>query len=194
MFFFGYFTKIKITFNFKTASFFRDWLHWKCVDTYFELFSFYWNERNLLSQHRFQDMIAVKLIRVWTTFYSSWCRLDHQVRCCCRASSHVTGLQVRTKSLSSDLLWKSWAGCWSPTVQRWLFLWDLDFLDFLDFQEPLTWFMFCLQPSVGRKCIHPEVFLFRGELRQVQSVHLALTESEHQAAGYCQSARDCWLV
>ncbi len=70
-FFLFFLLKLKITFNPKTASFFVDWLNWKCVDTYLELLSFYWHEWNLLNQHRFQDMIAVKLIQVWTTFASS---------------------------------------------------------------------------------------------------------------------------
>ncbi len=52
------------------------WLIWKCVDTHFdsEILSFDWRVWNLLNQQSFQDMMAVKLIRVWTTFASSWHR------------------------------------------------------------------------------------------------------------------------
>ncbi len=54
-------------FNLKTDSFVFDWLNWKYVDTYFDVLSFNWRSWNLFNQQRLQDMIAVKLIRVWTT-------------------------------------------------------------------------------------------------------------------------------
>ncbi len=42
-----------------------------CVDTHFEVLSFDWRVLNLLNQQSFQEITAVKLIPVWTTFASS---------------------------------------------------------------------------------------------------------------------------
>ena len=40
------------------------------------MLSFDWRVLTLLNQESFQDMTAVKLIRVWTTFASSWYSLS----------------------------------------------------------------------------------------------------------------------